>query len=173
MKKVIIVFMSMLLILSLAACGNRQNTENSIEEPTSEALQSDGSGESEEETTMAPQEELYNIRITAGDTTLYGTLYDNQTARDFADQLPLTIELWEPADFAKAFYLDERISDEEPVTRLYEVGGLAYWPAGAAVAIFYSGHRDRTVVPVITIGKIDEGAEMFETYSGEITIELE
>lgn len=173
MKKVIIVFISMLLIFSLTACGDRQNAESNTEETALEVSQADGSGESEEETTMAPQEDLYDIRITAGDTTLYGTLYDNQTARDFADQLPLTIELWEPADFAKAFYLDERISDEEPVTRLYEVGGLAYWPAGPAVAIFYSGHRDRTVVPVITIGKINEGAEMFETFSGKITIELE
>ena len=39
------------------------------------------------------------------------------------------------------------------------------------MAIFFSGHRAQTVVPVITIGKITEGAEMFKDYSGEILIE--
>ena len=38
-------------------------------------------------------EELYHIRITAGDTILTGVLYDTETSRAFAAMPPLTAEL--------------------------------------------------------------------------------
>ncbi|MGN0163748.1 MAG: cyclophilin-like fold protein [Candidatus Ornithomonoglobus sp.] len=56
-------------------------------------------------------------------------------------------------------------------TREYESGGLAYWHEDPSIAIFYDHNFDKTVVPVITIGKILNGQEsFFENYSGEITI---
>lgn len=42
------------------------------------------------------------IRITAGDQELKAYLYENGTAQTFAGLLPLTAELWTPADYARA-----------------------------------------------------------------------
>lgn len=62
---------------------------------------------SEEQTVMC------SIRVTAGDSVLAGVLYDNPTAREFAEMLPLTVELWHPApDFARAFDLPEQIEQK-------------------------------------------------------------
>ena len=116
-------------------------------------------------------EKNWPVKITAGEKVLTAAVFDSRAGRDFLSLLPLRAALWEPADFAKAFDLERRLSNNEEVTRSYEVGGLAYWPEGPAMAIFFSGHRAQTVVPVITIGKITEGAEMFKDYSGEILIE--
>ncbi|NBK79942.1 hypothetical protein D5272_15465 [bacterium D16-76] len=76
-----------------------------------------------------------------------------------------------PADFAKAFVLDEQIESDEELTSVYVPGGFAYWPAGNAVAIFHAPERDMTAVPIIHFGKINEGEKIFAEYDGEITIE--
>ena len=100
-------------------------------------------------------------------------LYDNKTARFFAEKLPLTVELWNPApSFAKAFDLDEAIPDVDQHTRLYELGGLAYWYPGPSVAIFHSNHLEQTIVPVVTIGRITDDVSSFADYEGSISIAL-
>lgn len=122
-----------------------------------------------------PSEEniLMEITITVDkNIILDGVLFDNETARAFADMLPLTEQLWYPAEgFAKAFNLYEEIPDVYERTRNYEVGGLAYWYEGPSVAIFYSDCLDRTVVPVVNIGRITSDVKIFEEYHDMITIE--
>ncbi|MGN0108334.1 MAG: cyclophilin-like fold protein [Hominilimicola sp.] len=111
------------------------------------------------------------IIITAGGTRIEAEIYDNVTAQSFMNSLPLTVSLWHPAEIAKAFDLPKRLDNSLPTTREYEAGGLAYWHEGPSIAIFYNHNFDKTVVPVITIGKILNGQEsFFENYSGEITI---
>lgn len=119
-------------------------------------------------------EELYHIRITAGDTVLSGVLYDTQTARDFAAMLPLTVDLWDPApDFAKSFDLTERIPRYEKSGYEYELGSLAYWYDGPSVALIYKASREETVVPVVPMGKITSDVSFLQEYEERITIELE
>ena len=126
------------------------------------------------EVDMDSLEELYHIRITAGDTVLSGILYDTQTSRDFADMLPLTVELWHPApDFARAFDLPEHIPRYAKSGYEYELGSLAYWYEGPSIALIYKASRDQTVVPVVPIGKITSDVSVFEEYEDAITIELD
>ena len=113
------------------------------------------------------------ITLTVGEQTLHGVLYDNETARLFAEKLPLTVELWNLAPgFAKALDLEEAIPDVDQHTRLYELGGLAYWYDGPSVAIFHSDHLERTIVPVVTIGRITDDVSIFADYEGSISIAL-
>ena len=117
---------------------------------------------------------LYNIRIMAGDTILSGVLYDTQTARDFAEMLPLTVELWHPApDFARAFDLPDRIPRYAKAGYEYELGSLAYWYDGPSIALIYQASREQTVVPVVPIGKITSDVSVFQEYGETIIIELE
>ena len=119
------------------------------------------------------QPELHRIKITAEDEVLYATLFDNDTALDFSNQLPLTVPLWVPANFAKAFDLDSELFAPEELTREYQVGGIAYWPAGPSVAIFHGMEQERTAVPVVIIGKLEGDASFFVDYTGDIAIETD
>ncbi|MDE7353711.1 MAG: hypothetical protein K2O06_11790 [Acetatifactor sp.] len=116
---------------------------------------------------------MCSVRITAGETVLEGVLYDNPTAREFAEMLPLTVELWHPAPgFARAFDLPERIAQKGTPGYEYELGSLAYWDAGPSVALIYKASRQETVVPVVPIGKITSDVGIFAEYGEDITVEL-
>lgn len=114
---------------------------------------------------------LSEIEITAGEYRLAGVLFDNETGREMDAMLPLTVSLWNPAPgFAKAFNLPTRIPDTKQRTRQYEKGGLAYWYEGPSVAMFYGNHLPETIVPVVTVGRINSDVDFLENYEGEITI---
>lgn len=119
----------------------------------------------------AAENPLCTIRITAGDAVLTGVLFDNETAREFAARLPLTVPLWEPAGFAKAFDLIAPLSEPEELAWDYAAGGLAYWHAGPSVTVFHGAYRGRTVVPIAPIGLISEDVGLFADYLDEIIIE--
>ena len=53
---------------------------------------------------------------------------------------------------------------------MLELGGLAYWPEGAAVVLFFRDNVERTVVPVYTLGKVLDDVRIFEEYEGGIKI---
>lgn len=133
------------------------------------------SGEPERSAPQPEEQVLTEITITAGDVVLDGVLFDNDTARHFADMLPMTRALWNPADgFAKAFDLPAGISGSDERTRSYELGSLAYWSDGPSIAIIHNDNRAQTVVPVVPIGKITSDVSIFEDYGnhGEtVTIE--
>lgn len=112
------------------------------------------------------------IRIQAGETELTGVLFHNKVSEEFAGRLPLEVSLYDPADFAKAFDLEKGLAEPGSRTRMLELGGLAYWPEGAAVALFYRDNIERTVVPVYTLGKVLDDVRMFEEYEGGIEITL-
>lgn len=154
MRKLTVVLLCVLLMMIAAGCTDPE--------------------EGLEKVDMDSVEELYHIRITAGDTVLSGVLYDTETARAFAVMLPLTVELWHPAPgFARAFDLPERIPRYEKSGYEYELGSLAYWYQGPSIALIYQASREETVVPVVPIGKITSDVSCFQEYEAEITIEIE
>lgn len=119
------------------------------------------------------QEVMCSIRVTTEDTVLSGILYDNPTARGFAQMLPLTVDLWHPAtNFARAFDLPEQIAEYGTPEYEYELGSLAYWDNGPSVALIYKASREETVVAVVPIGEITSDVSIFEEYGGSITIEI-
>ena len=69
----------------------------------------------------------------------------------------------------KAFNLEKALAEPDSRTRMLELGG-AYWPEGAAVALFFRDNVERTVVPVYTLGKVLDDVRIFEEYEGGIKI---
>jgi hypothetical protein len=119
-----------------------------------------------------PPEVLMEITVTTSQRPLAGVLYDNDTAKAFAEMLPLTVGLWDPAPgFAKAFDLPERIPDTDPHTKQYELGSLAYWYDGPSVAIIFQDEREETIVPVVPIGKITDDVSLFADYLEWVRVE--
>lgn len=160
---VILITLMMFSTISCGRSGNYPIYKNELDGGTDDSF-----GETDTESKM-----LVEITVTADDKKLDGVLFDNETARLFAEKLPLTVDLWNPAPgFAKAFDLEEAIPDIEEHTRNYELGGLAYWYPGPSVAVFHSDHLAQTIVPVVTIGKINDDVSLFAEYEGSISIEI-
>ncbi len=68
--------------------------------------------------------------------------------------------------------LPHTLSTEEDTTREYEIGDFGYWAAGPDLVIFYDDIYEQTIVPVIPLGKAEEGAEDMRNTSGAVRLEL-
>jgi hypothetical protein len=112
------------------------------------------------------------IKITAGNTVMYATMKDNRTAQEFVKLLPLTLRAFDRIGLVKSTVLPHSISDDAERTRKYLLGSIFYWPEGREVAFCYSNHLPETVVDIIHIGMLESGVEHFQSYTGEIRIEL-
>jgi hypothetical protein len=99
-------------------------------------------------------------------------MYDNETAREFMSLLPLTLTAFDRIGLVKSNVLPLPISDNGERTRTYARGAVFYWHEGPEVAFCYSDHLPQTVVPIIHIGMIESGVEVFQKYTGKIVVEL-
>lgn len=84
------------------------------------------------------------LRITVGDSIIPATLADNETARDFASLLPLTLKMDDLFKREKFAPLPRAISTAGPRSRTYAVGDVILWSPGPDVAIFYR-HDGQTI----------------------------
>jgi hypothetical protein len=112
------------------------------------------------------------IKITAGSTVIYAVMYDNETAREFVSLLPLTLTAFDRIGLVKSNVLPRPISDNGERTRTYSRGAVFYWHEGPEVAFCYSDHLPQTVVPIIHIGMIESGVEVFQKYTGNVIAEV-
>jgi hypothetical protein len=123
--------------------------------------------ENEEESTM-------RIRLTIGDAEAKGTLLDNETARDFASLLPVTLEMHDLLGREKPGRLPRRLSEGGEPQFTYEVGDLGYWPPAHDVAIFYANDGETIPSPgIIPLGRITSGLDTIASAGDafEMTIE--
>ena len=112
------------------------------------------------------------VKMTSGNVEVVITLNGSKAAADFADMLPLELTLIERNNFAKGMTLPRPLATEEATTRDYEIGDFGYWAAGPDLAIFYDDIYEQTIVPVIPMGKAEQGAEAMRNTSGAVTLEL-
>lgn len=161
-KKLCATILSLCMIVFLTACGT-------VPDPTEDAAATNSvpSEEAEYESAEGKQ-----IKVTAGEVEVIVTLNDSEAAADLVQMLPLELTLIERNSFAKGMTLPAHLSAEEETTREYEIGDFGYWDAGPDLAIFYDDIYERTVVPVIPLGKAESGAEMLADTSGAVTLEL-
>lgn len=108
------------------------------------------------------------IRLTVGDIQIDITLNGSQAAAALVQMLPLELTLIERNYFAKGMLLP----DTEQTTRAYAVGDLGYWADGQNLAIFYDDIFALTSVPIIPLGRAENGAEQLSDISGTATLEL-
>lgn len=102
---------------------------------------------------------MREIRITAGDLTLSGSLNDSQTAKLIWEGLPLEgrANLWGDEIYFEIPIVAEQETDAKQDV---EVGDLGYWPSGRAFCIFFGptpvsdDERPRAYSPVNVIGRI-------------------
>ena len=95
------------------------------------------------------------IRITFGNTELTGRLRDNATARDLAEQLPLTLTFRDHNDAEKTAPLPRELAvDEAPAGHDPAAGDIGYWAPGGDFVLYYDNAAPY-FDGIVRIGEID------------------
>jgi hypothetical protein len=113
------------------------------------------------------------IRITFGDTELTARLHDNPTARDLADQLPLTLTFRDHNNVEKTAPLPRELSlDGAPEGYDPAAGDIGYWaPAGDLV--FYYDSDAPFFNGIVRIGEFDGDMDAVERQSDDFGVTIE
>lgn len=127
---------------------------------------------SDAEETRVMSAEGKKIRMIADNTEIIIVLNDSSAASDILSMLPLEMTLIERNSFAKGMTIPRRLVSDEGTTRSYQIGDFGYWDAGPDLAIFYDDIYERTIVPVIPLGRAQAGAESIRNEVGRVRLEL-
>jgi len=94
------------------------------------------------------------IRIEFNEAIMTTTLYDNQSARDFASMLPLDLTIDDYSTNEKIAYLPRKLTEEGSGPFGNErPGDLAYYAPWGNLAFFYGSYRYSS--GLIRLGRID------------------
>lgn len=134
----------------------------------SEWLDSIGISGGQDEPTVAGETA---IKITIGDITLDGVLFDTALAQEIKEQFPLTISM---SGFGGREYyggVDFYPENLEGGQKTFENGHITYCEAHHNMAIFYAQTDDPILsVDVIPIGKVTSDLSVFDTLGSRETI---
>lgn len=115
--------------------------------------------------------EQMRIKITAGNHTMYAELEDNEAARAWAAQMPLTLPMENLYDREMCYrYGAGTLPTEHLRSDNYEVGDIVYWPPRGSLVILYRQNGERFERQ--QIGHISEDVGFFENAGNtEVTFE--
>ena len=140
MKKILLIFWSILITLSLSACNK---TENEPEKSPEQII------------------ENMKLKVTIGDIVLTATLADNATAKDFISLLPQTVKLDDYANTEKIFYPERKLSTKGAGSINAVAGDITYYSPWGNVAIFYKDFGNSS--SLIRIAKFDGNIDTLKT----------
>ena len=171
MKKVLLLFFSLVIAYTLVACGSKDNDRSNAngDEPISnnsskeQADTTDGSNQNNSQDSAQANEngdEAMKVKLTINNEEVIVNMYDNPTSRDFVGRLPLTLTFEDDSGIEKISYLEEKLSTEDapsgsdPLT-----GDFAYYAPWGNVIFYYNdfGYSNG----LIQLGKIESGTEEF------------
>ena len=113
------------------------------------------------------------IRIAFGDTELTGRLHDNATARDLADQLPLTLTFRDHNDVEKTAPLPRELSlDGAPDGHDPTAGDIGYWAPDGDLVLYYDDGAPY-IDGIVRIGEFDGDLAALERQSDDFDGSLE
>jgi hypothetical protein len=111
-----------------------------------------------------------NVRISSGGHAATFRLYDTAAAREFYDQLPLSIEVENYSSNEKIFYPPKKLNTADtPQADAHQAGTLAYYAPWGDVVMFYG--RFGGASGLYTLGNAVSGGEFIREMSGTIKIE--
>ena len=128
---------------------------------------------SETERTSQARFNETKLNVIMGNRTVSATLANNQTARDFASLLPLTVTMQDLLHREKFAGLPRELQDSGPRSRRYEVGQIIYWSPGPDIAIYY--RQDGSSIPApgtILIGNLDGEIPALDE-PGDVVVRIE
>lgn len=178
MKKIIILALTVILTLSLCACGGNNQTDGQNE--NSSAISSEVQPETSEPDTENGDNEVADnsagettpITLTIGDTVLNGYLNDSDPAKSLIAMLPLTITLNDSDNDFCGDNLDIEYSEDD-VQSGYKNGDLAFWPPASNFVIFVDDEENSANTGnLVILGKITEPQAALDALEGTIDVTI-
>lgn len=124
----------------------------------------------EEIQVQTESEEGLHIQVEGNGHTIVFDLNNSPAARNFYDQLPLTIQVEDYGGNEKIFYPPEKLeTGDTPLTAGGEAGGLAYFASWGDVVMYYGNYGPYS--GLYELGTAVSGSEWIKELSGEILIE--
>lgn len=159
MKKLFINLFAVILVLSLAACGQSETPSDT----SSIAVESAETGEGGIQTP---------ITLTIGETVLEGYLNDSVPAQSLISQLPLTVTLNDSDNDFCGGNIDIEYSDEDVISG-YKNGDLAFWiPANNFVIFVSDEENSENIENLVKLGHITSPQEMLDALEGTIDVTI-
>jgi len=178
MRKIFVMLLSLMLLICLAACGHKTDSDGSI--PSSQSGTTSDNGNEMTESTVPKKTSLTvgasvqdaRTKLTFGDKEVIVTMDDNPTSRDLLAQLPLTLSFKDYAGAEKIAYPPKTLSTEKvPSGADPKLGDLAVYAPWGNLVIYYQdrGYADG----VIILGHINSGIEKLAAMDKEFTVKIE
>lgn len=173
MNKMILIFLTIILALTMTACGSQSSEENT--QKTTNDLKKEVQEAIEEATTTAEKKETDDeakIKISTDKGNIIVQLEDNSATKDLLDRLPLMLQFENYNDTEKIAYLDTQLDiSDAPDKCTPKSGDLAYYAPWGNLAFFYQDFRESP--ELVPLGKIIEGKEYLDNIeqSDSVTIE--
>ncbi|MGI5947656.1 MAG: cyclophilin-like fold protein [Lachnospiraceae bacterium] len=171
MKKGILLFLSVLLCFSLAACADQkttpsvseqgsgqeqsdiQNNNDSLETQSTNSQEPDSSANNTD-TPATPEAGERKVKLTIDGQEFDVTLYDTPAANALYDMLPLELTFEDFNGIEKIAYVDNELPTEgEPDEFDPDVGDLCLYAPWGNLSIFYKDFRNSN--GLISLGHID------------------
>ena len=160
MKKYILIILAV-TISFVTACSNSEDS-NMVSDNTSSTTE--GNQESETSSTVTvndkepeqstdKEENTLNIKIAVNGRTFSATLYDNETAREFKERLPITLDMSELNGNEKYCYLPDSLPRNSSKPSKINTGDIMLYGSDCLVIFYESFSTSYSYTPV---GKIDD-----------------
>ncbi len=194
MKKYMAVFLTCLMMVSLAACTSsaplQESGESAGVSDTVGVQQADGANEGEsqgssenpvtesepvktpsgQEPEQSEGDKAMQIRVEANDSTIVFLLNDSQAAKDLYKQLPLSIEVENFSSNEKIFYPPEELNISGAPLAEGGAGTLAYYAPWGDVVMFYGSFSSNG--SLFELGEAVSGSEQISGLTGTIEISV-
>jgi len=118
------------------------------------------------------------VKITVGNITLDGELFDTPCAKAIADALPIETR---PNEWGDEYYFEipVKMGLDRTATTKVAVGDIGYWPPGNALAIFFGptpmskGPAPVPASEVNLVGRMSGDAHLLKRAKGATRIRIE
>ena len=177
MKKGIILFLSVLLCFTIAACAE-QKTEQSDTQNSTEVSENQSANSQElessnsTETSGTPETGARKIKLAIDGQEFDVTLYHTPAANALYDMLPLELTFEDFNGIEKIAYMENELPTEgEPDEFDPDVGDLCLYAPWGNLSIFYKDFRSSN--GLISLGHIDSGMDIISGKSEDFSALLE
>ena len=160
--------LALLATISLSACGADEDTQ-----PAAGAPDTSTPAPSPSSSPASGDQDGTAIRISLGDIQLTGRLSDNATARDLADQLPLTLDFRDHNNVEKTAPLAGELSlDGDPAGHDPTAGDIGYWAPDGDLVLYYDDDAPY-FDGIVPIGEFDGELDAIERQRDDFSATIE
>ncbi len=177
-KKIIVLIVAIIVIavVGVFLIMSPNNKDESDNNSSINTIENQNSNEIQEENTnnnIGEETQMPKLNIKVGNKNFSATLYDNETTREFINNMPLTINMSELNGNEKYYYMDKSLKTNSENVRNIKKGDLMLYGSDCLV-LFYKSFS--TSYSYTKLGYIDDVSDLEQAVGKEninVTFELQ